>query len=180
MDDLLFAYLQNQEFILTVVLLILGFVVGNFFEKRHMKSIKAREKFFFKMPAVTMRLKKILPEPYWGQIESTRLVVGTVVISPDYFRHVLGGIINILGGQIGSYESVLDRARREAILRMKEAAPMADIIVNTHLAMDELDPIIPNLPIRPLALYAYGTAVRLKKSSDLQTVGRFKSLVEVS
>jgi hypothetical protein len=42
---------------------------------------------------------------------------------------------------------------------------MADIIVNTRLQMDTMQPSIPNMPIRPLAVYAYGTAIRLKKSS---------------
>ncbi len=41
---------------------------------------------------------------------------------------------------------------------------MADIIVNTRLEMDIMQPSIPNMPIRPLAVYAYGTAIRLKKS----------------
>ncbi len=42
---------------------------------------------------------------------------------------------------------------------------MADIIVNTRLQMDIMQPSIPNMPIRPLAVYAYGTAIRLKKTT---------------
>ena len=165
MDFFLQLYLQNYEAVLTTILLLVGFVVGTLIEKSHLAKIKERERFFYKMPAVTMKLEKFLPEAYWNQVESTRLVVGAVVIAPDYFRFVLGGIVNAIGGKIGSYESVLDRSRREVILRMKESAPMADLIVNTRLEMDQLDPIIPYFPIQPLAIYAYGTAVRLKKAN---------------
>ena len=79
--------------------------------------------------------------------------------------------MDVLGGKVFSYESVLDRARREAILRMKESAPLADMVVNTRLEMVELKSVIEQLPIRPLCLYAYGTAIRLKKkgSSPLNT-----------
>ena len=165
MNGLVTAYLQNSEFMISIILLIIGYVVGTIFEKNHLRSIKEREAFFFKLPAVTMKLKSFVPEPYYDQIASARMVVGSVVITPDYFRYFLSGIFDVLGGKVKSYESIVDRARREAILRMKESAPMADIIVNTRLQMDTMQPSIPNMPIRPLAVYAYGTAIRLKKTS---------------
>ena len=50
------------------------------------------------------------------------VVSGSVVISVDYFKRFLAGLRTIVGGRVTSYESLLDRARREAILRCKEAA----------------------------------------------------------
>jgi uncharacterized protein YbjQ (UPF0145 family) len=44
------------------------------------------------------------------------------VISVDYFKTVAAGLRGLFGGRIGAYESLLDRARREAILRMQEDA----------------------------------------------------------
>ena len=76
---------------------------------------------------------------------------------------MLGSLINIVGGKVFAYEGVLDRARREALLRMKESAPMADMIVNTRLEMVEMQSVIRQMPIRPLCLYAYGTAIHLKE-----------------
>ena len=52
----------------------------------------------------------------------TTLVCGNVVISVDYFKTVIAGLRNLVGGNITAYESLLDRARREAILRMQEQA----------------------------------------------------------
>ena len=49
----------------------------------------------------------------------TRLVQGSAVISIDYFKRMLAALRNIVGGEVKSYETLVDRARREATLRMK-------------------------------------------------------------
>jgi uncharacterized protein YbjQ (UPF0145 family) len=179
MNGLVTAYLQNHEALLGTALLIVGYIVGTIFQRNHLRSIQEREAFFFKLPAVTMKLKNFVPESHYDQIASARMVVGSVVITPDYFRFFLSSIFDVLGGKVKSYESIVDRARREAILRMKESAPMADIIVNTRLEMDIMQPSIPNMPIRPLAVYAYGTAIRLKKSPFPQNSEESKELEDV-
>jgi uncharacterized protein YbjQ (UPF0145 family) len=58
-----------------------------------------------------------------------------VVVSIDYFKRLLAILRNIFGGRVSAYESLVDRARREAILRMKESANKsgADIVVNMRL-----------------------------------------------
>jgi len=50
------------------------------------------------------------------------LVSGNVVIANDYFKTFVAGLRNLIGGSVNSYESLLERARREALLRMKEEA----------------------------------------------------------
>ena len=55
-------------------------------------------------------------------IAEAQMVVGNVVISIDYFKRFLAGLRMLFGGRVSSYESLLDRARREAMLRMKEDA----------------------------------------------------------
>ncbi|MFT6733724.1 MAG: hypothetical protein ACJAS9_001914 [Polaribacter sp.] len=49
----------------------------------------------------------------------------------DYFKRFLAGLRNIFGGRVVTYESLVDRARREAILRMKEKCPAAPSLINT-------------------------------------------------
>ena len=51
----------------------------------------------------------------------------------DYFKRFLAGLRNIFGGTVRSYESLIDRARREAVLRMKEMAGDASVIVNVRI-----------------------------------------------
>jgi uncharacterized protein YbjQ (UPF0145 family) len=50
------------------------------------------------------------------------MVTGSVVISVDYFKRFVAGLRKLVGGRVTTYETLLDRARREAILRMKERA----------------------------------------------------------
>ena len=63
------------------------------------------------------------------------LVTGSVVISIDYFKRLLALIRNIFGGRVSSYESLVERARREALLRMKEQAAQhgCAMVVNVRL-----------------------------------------------
>jgi uncharacterized protein YbjQ (UPF0145 family) len=72
--------------------------------------------------------------PDW-QVESGELVMGNVVISQDYFKRVAAGIKGIFGGNIGVLEPLLERARREALIRMKGVAHARgyDTIINVRI-----------------------------------------------
>jgi uncharacterized protein YbjQ (UPF0145 family) len=68
-------------------------------------------------------------------MQQSNLVDGSVVISVDYFKRFMANLKNIFGGRVTSYESLLDRARREAILRLKEKAHQqgSKMIINLKL-----------------------------------------------
>lgn len=94
-----------------------------------MQSLSDRELRSILLPAVPaqMVLRKNHP------VKEVKLVFASVVISVDYFKQICAALRNIFGGEVFAYKSVLERARREAILRMKEQAPAADIILNMRL-----------------------------------------------
>ena len=50
------------------------------------------------------------------------IVVGETVIATDYLKSFLARLRNIFGGEIRSYRTLLERARREALLRIVEEA----------------------------------------------------------
>jgi uncharacterized protein YbjQ (UPF0145 family) len=102
---------------ITIIFAITGFVFGKIDEKRHYRSITLREQ---KYQHILLFNEKHPPITISGQPIS--LVSGSVVISSDYFRQLVAGLIKIFGGRITSFESMLDRGRREAVLRMKEEA----------------------------------------------------------
>lgn len=104
------------DLIVFLTLMLLGYGFGRYAEKRHYQRIMQREQELQKLPAIT---SKKLPDI--SNMESA-LVAGNVVVSVDYFKRFLAGLRNIFGGRVTAYESLLDRARREAILRMKEQA----------------------------------------------------------
>ena len=42
-----------------------------------------------------------------------------MVVSSDYFKTFVAGFRNLFGGPMRGYETLLERARREALLRLK-------------------------------------------------------------
>lgn len=102
---------------LGLFLLALGFFAGTWTEKRHYKSIRKRERALRKVMLFPVRTP---PEAFLPC--RTEFVCGSVVIGMDYFKMFAAKLRNLVGGRVGSYESLYDRARREAVLRMKEEA----------------------------------------------------------
>lgn len=105
------------DLIILLALLALGYFSGTYFEKQHYRSIKIREKKTLHVPMVTFGKKQPLPEAH-----EANLFIGSVVVSADYFKMFASGLRNLVGGRVVAYESLLDRGRREAMLRMKENA----------------------------------------------------------
>lgn len=141
-----------------VLLLPLGFlaaswVIGRSIERKHYQSIQRREQATRLRPAVTL---ETLPED--RAVARTALAVGAVVVSADYFKHFVAGFRKLVGGEMRAYSAVIDRARREAILRMKESCPGADVYLNCRLQTTELGST-GNNQIPVVELIAYATAV---------------------
>lgn len=153
--------MQYLDLFLFLFLLCLGYGAGTWVEKRHYASIVRRESQLLGLPVVTGS------EVFANRaIEGARLVTGSVVISIDYFKRLLAILRNIFGGPVKSYESLIDRARREAILRMKEAAHTqgADIVVNLRLETAAIGRSAnQKRQIGSVEAIAYGTALRYRK-----------------
>ena len=139
------------EIILFVTFMIFGFVFGRIAEKRHFKSLIKRELEANSLPAIA---SKYPPEdkPY-----KQHLVTGGVVIASDYFKSFTAGLINIFGGRVTPFESLLDRARREAILRMKDNASQlnAEYVFNVKFETSR----IAIGRMGAIEVLAYGTAM---------------------
>ena len=101
---------------LFVLLLVSGYVFGRLAERRHLRRLVAAERRMNALPAIASRY------PPSDRRYAQRLVGGSVVISSDYFKSFVAGLVNIFGGRVTPYESLIDRARREALLRMKGRA----------------------------------------------------------
>lgn len=104
------------DLIVFLVLLLLGYVFGQIAEKRHFTSIIEREQ---QLRALLCFSERHLPDV--GPVDAA-LVSGSVVISIDFFKRFVADLRNLIGGRVSAYESLLERARREAILRMKAEA----------------------------------------------------------
>jgi uncharacterized protein YbjQ (UPF0145 family) len=137
-----------------VTLVVIGSGVGRILEARHYRSIRAREQ--------ELRDVMVFASRFPPTLEPLRqdLVAGSVVVSTDYFKRVVAGLQSIVGGRLKSYESLLDRARREAILRMKaEARGLGStMIVNVKFQTFSIPGRKPGSLVG-VEMLAYGTAL---------------------
>ncbi len=147
-----------MEFIIFITLLALGYFFGSFAEKKHYKSIQEREQFYLHLPTTTSKK----PMGKLPTVRETKLVTGSVVISVDYFKRMLAGLRNFFGGKVTSYESLVDRARREAILRMKESCPNATQLINLRIETSSIAKGAKQ-QIGSVEVLAYGTAIYCQK-----------------
>ena len=122
--------MEFLSYFITPVMLLGAWISGGILERRHLKKLLLLESGSRGMLAVTI---EDLP-PDW-HVESCELVMGNVVISQDYFKRVAASIKGIFGGNIRVLEPLLERARREALIRMKGVAHARgyDTIINVRI-----------------------------------------------
>ena len=145
--------------LIPVALLIVTYFIGSYVERRHFASIREREQKYLGFPTMTfVRL------PEGKRVVESDVATGSVVISVDYFKRFLAALRGIVGGRIRSYESLLDRARREALLRMVEDASSRgfDMVINVRIETSRLaSSRSDGKGIAGVELLAFGTAVKL-------------------
>lgn len=139
-----------------LLLLCLGYGFGSYREKKHFESIFQRE----------AELQDILvfesrPPKDDNKGSGANLVMGNVVISSDYFKTFVAGLRKLIGGRLRSYETLLDRGRREALLRMKQQARDlgATHIFNVRFETASVSQGADNR-LSSIEVLAYGSAVR--------------------
>ena len=143
-----------------LVLLALGFGVGSFVERAHFRRLRKRES------GVSGIFLTDLKRPSPGtDATSLGMVFGEVVIASDYFKTFCASLRNIIGGRVRAYESLMERARREAILRMTESAQRlgADQVINVRMASSDIGSRKRRGAAAMVEIYAYGTAIRVTR-----------------
>jgi uncharacterized protein YbjQ (UPF0145 family) len=132
-----------------VILFTVGWTFGRHAERKHLNELEVQEK---RLAYVRIDNNRFQTSENFGQMVSSN-----VVISHDYFKYVIANIQNFFGGRLTSYESIVDRARREAVVRLKlEAEKMgATHIMGLRLSTTEL-----GMQGGMIEVFAYGTAIR--------------------
>ena len=147
------------NFGLPLFILIFAYLVGNFIEKKHFRQIQEREHALHGFPVTTF---ETLPADW--QVGRVEMVTGNVVVSLDYFKRIIAGLRGLIGGRIKTYEPLLERARREALLRMTERAKQGgyDAVINVRLETSRLANAGGNgKGTAGVEMLAFGTAVTL-------------------
>ncbi len=98
--------------------ILLGLFAGRHAERKHLRSLEARETALAGMLVTDMK-----SFPGGAAASPTpELLVGEVSIASDYLKSFLAGLRNLIGGEVRSFETLQLRARREATLRVMEQA----------------------------------------------------------
>ena len=103
--------------LMPLVLIILGLVVGGRRERAHLRDLARREALNAHFLRTNLRA--------YGPADPTAgamLVTSEVVIATDYCKVFLAGLRKLLGGNLRSYETLVERGRREVVLRLIEQA----------------------------------------------------------
>jgi uncharacterized protein YbjQ (UPF0145 family) len=154
--------LNNLDIVFFIFLFFLGLVSGSIAENNHYKSIKKREEEFINIPVVNSG--DFIDET--REIENIYFVSGSCVVALDYFKMFFAAIKQIFGGRIESYETLIDRGRREAILRLKEKAMKknVDIIINLRIETSSIGQNAGQKGgIGSVEVFAYATAISYRK-----------------
>ncbi|HAN32741.1 MAG TPA: hypothetical protein DCQ06_14200 [Myxococcales bacterium] len=146
-------------------LLMIGYFCGSYLERRHFARLAEGEAELKALPAVTMK-----HFPGVKEASGSGLVMGSAVVSIDYFKLILASLRMIFGGRLGAYETLLDRGRREALLRMKRQAKAQgfEAIINVRLETSRLAGSNANQRgISGVEVLAYGTGLRLGPADEI-------------
>lgn len=144
-----------------LLVILFAYFVGSYIERRHFRRIRKREEALHGYPVTTF---ENVPDTW--RIGSSTLVSGSVVVSLDYFKRIIAGLRALIGGRVKTYEPLLDRARREALLRMAESAKASgyDAVINVRLETSRLANARGNgNGTAGVEMLAFGTALTLDR-----------------
>lgn len=146
------------DFGMPLLLLVVTYFIGSYLERKHFQSIREREAILHGFPVVSF---DTMPDDW--NVDRSHMVTGSIVISLDYFKRVIAWMRGLVGGRIKTYEPLLERARREALLRMSEEARRQgyDAIFNVRLETSRLaNARRDGKGVAGVEMLAFGTAVQ--------------------
>jgi uncharacterized protein YbjQ (UPF0145 family) len=103
--------------LIPVFFILAGMVIGKGIELHHFRVLAEQEQEY--QDILVTNLKTYPP-----QLENAQpfLVMGSAVIATDYFKVFAAKLRTLFGGEMKSYVTLMERARRQAVLRMLEQA----------------------------------------------------------
>lgn len=141
--------------------LLATWAIGRWIEQRHVESLTSREQATRSMPCVT-----IPRVPTGWSARRAGLVTGEHVVSIDYFKRVMAYLRGIVGGAIPGHQSLLERGRREALLRLKADAARQGFhaVINVRLDTSRIASARSDgKGTAGVAIVAYGTGLELSR-----------------
>lgn len=147
------------DLILFLILISAWYIFWTIWEKRHFKKIIKEEKELREIIVISNRDAKDL------DVSWNHLFMSNIVISIDFFKKFISGFVHFFGWEMWSYESLLDRARRDTIVKIKRQAldSWYNAIANLRLETSSISKWA-NWQIWSVEVLAYATALNLKNN----------------
>ena len=138
-----------------LILVAVGFWRGRRNEAEHWRQIAAQERDVQDVLAFATR-----HPPRVGQAMDPVLVTGSVVVGSDFYRLLIASFRKIVGGNYRAYESMLERARRHAMVRLKQDARWrgARMVFNVCFTTSRISDSRRGTEAAQVEVLAYGTA----------------------
>ena len=101
-----------------IVLILVGLLAGRAIASWHRSNLDQRQAVLSHIQVSDVRrMDDAVPGTH-----PPRIVISEVTLGADYFISLLARLRNLIGGNIGVFEELLLRARREALTRLQEQA----------------------------------------------------------
>ena len=101
-----------------ILLFAAGWFFGSRHERQHLAQLSIAEQ---ELSHIMVSSERLYVPKIVANTEG-ELVLGSVVIAQDYFKMIIARVLSIFGKNLTTYETLLDRARREALVRMRTEA----------------------------------------------------------
>lgn len=135
MPELIAIFIGAFVVFATLGVPLIGIIGGRINESRHFKDLDRRALMYDDMLVSQI---KSFPQSCPGSTPPT-MVIAEVVIASDYLKTFLASLRKIFGGEVKSFERMQRRARREAILRLLEAARSQGYNAICNIRMESAD-----------------------------------------
>lgn len=133
-----------------VALLLIGLTFGTLAQRRHLAQLESRESELGDFMLTTLD---------HAQGSHGALVTGSTVVAFDFFRRIAILLRKIIGGRFRMHETMMMRARREAMLRMAESAKAQGAVAVHNIRLVSSNLGNSGSAMGGCEVVAYGTAV---------------------
>ena len=144
--------LFRNELALALGIGILGWFVSHLIERRHLARLEMREASLREISVTQTQAV-----PHGCSTADPALLVTSAVLSRGAFRMFIITLRKLLGGRVPGYALLVERARREALVRLKTAARERGALAIINLRLETTRISSKGMPV--VEVMAYGTAL---------------------
>lgn len=141
--------------LISLLVFVIPMITGTIIEKKHLEDLDRREAAIKSKVFFHCRKRPVMMAP-----KRVGMVSGSVTIGVDTFKTWLAKWRQVFGGKMGSLLPVLERARREALLRALEQAHKEGFteVGNIRMSWIDIGKFDPKQKTLMTSVVVYGTA----------------------